>query len=283
MTTTATPDLSLSPATAEGTSNYTSAAVGRSRGWRDLRSLLNALRSERIKLVTVRTGRALFLMTIIINFAAALATAKLVTDEVLTVSKVFVFPAIFTAVFVSISGILMFTSEAQHGTLAVTIAARPTRWVIAGAKALMSVTVGGVFGLVGMAAAAGGAALGGLALGSVSAMAATAGWALLYTGAAAIFGLGVGMIARHSGGAISGLLVWWFVAENLIRSFVAPTIGRFLPFDAGYRTLGVGSNFDTPEILAAALRRPEYALIFGSYAILTLALGVVLLNRRDVN
>ena len=111
----------------------------------------------------------------------------------------------------------------------------------------------------------------------------TTGWALLYTSAAATIGLGLGLIARHSAGAISGLLVWWFVAENLLRTFTPPTIGRFLPFDAGYRTLGVGSNFDTPEILAAALRRPQYALVFIAYAVLALTLGAILLNRRDAS
>jgi hypothetical protein len=114
-------------------------------------------------------------------------------------------------------------------------------------------------------------------------MAATTGWALLYTSAAAMIGLGLGMIARHSAGAISGLLVWWFVAENLLRTFTSPSIGHFLPFDAGYRTLGVGSNFDTPEILAAALRRPQYALIFASYAVLALAAGTILVNRRNAD
>ena len=218
----------------------------------ELRALPNALRSERIKLSTVRTTRVLVVLTIVIDFIAAYATSRLVTDEVLTVSKVFVYPAVFTAVFAAISGILMLTSEAQHGTLSITLAAQPARWVIATAKALVAVAVGVSLGAIGMAAAAGGAALGGLALGNVSTMAATAGWALLYTSAAATIGLGVGMIARHSAGAISGLLVWWFVAENLLRTFVSPTIGHFLPFDAGYRTLGVGSKFDTPEIRAAS-------------------------------
>lgn len=249
---------------------------------RELRALPNALRSEQIKLSTVRTTKVLFVLTAIVGFVAAYATAKLVTDEVLTVSKVFVYPAVFTAVFAAISGILMFSSEAQHGTLGVTLAAQPARWVIAAAKALVAIAVGVTLGATGMAAAAGGAALGGLALGNASAMAATAGWALLYTSTAATFGFGVGMIARHSAGAISGLLVWWFVAENLLRTFTPPTIGRFvLSFDAGYRTLGVGSNFDTPEILAAALRRPEYALIFVSYAVMSLAVGTILLSRRD--
>jgi len=253
------------------------------RHWRrELRALANALRSERIKLSTVRTTKVLFGLTFVVGFIAAYATAKLVTDEVLTVSKVFVYPAVFTAVFAAISGILMFTSEAQHGTLGVTLAGQPARWVIATAKTLVAIAVGLTLGAIGMAAAAGGAALGGLAVGNASAMAATAGWTLLYTSTAAMIGLSIGMIARHSAGAISGLLVWWFVAENLLRTFTPPSIGRFvLPFDAGYRTLGVGSNFDTPEILAAALRRPEYALIFVSYAVLSITVGTILLSRRD--
>lgn len=251
---------------------------------RELRALPDVLRSEWIKLSTVRTAKVLLVLTIVIDFVAAYATARLVTDEVLTVSQVFVYPAVFTAVFAAISGIVMFTSEVQHGTLGVTLAVRPTRWTIVAVKALVAIAVGVTLGVAGMAAAAGGAAVGGLALGGVPAMAATAGWALLYTSTAATIGLGVGMIARHSAGAISGLLVWWFVAENLLRTFTPPTIGRFLlPFDAGYRTLGVGSKFDNPEILAAALRAPQYALIFGAYAVLALAAGAVLLNRREVD
>jgi len=254
------------------------------RSWRrDLRALPAALRSERIKLSTVRTPRLLLILTAVIGAAAAFATAKLVTDEVLTVAEVFVYPAVFTAVFAAVAGILSFTSEAQHGTLVVTLSARPARWVITAAKALTAVMVGVTLGGTGMVAAAAGAAAGGLALGTTSAMAATAGWALLYTSAAAIVGLGVGMVARHSAGAISGLLVWWFVAENLLRTFVPASLGHFLPFDAGYRTLGVGSRFDTPEIIAAALRRPQYALVFVTFAIVMLSTGSALLQRRDVN
>jgi ABC-type transport system involved in multi-copper enzyme maturation permease subunit len=245
--------------------------------------LAHALRSERIKLTTLRTTKVLCVLTAVINFAAAYATAKLVTDEVLTVAQVFVYPAVFTAVFAAVAGILMFTSEAHHGTLGVTFAAQPTRWVIAAAKAVVAIAVGITLGAVGMAGAAAGAAAGGLALGDGSAIAATTGWALLYAGAAATIGLGLGMTVRHSAGAISGLLVWWFVAENLLRTFTSPSIARFLPFDAGYRTLGVGSKFDTPEILAAALRRPQYAVVFVTYAVVTLAAGTVLLDRRDAD
>ena len=53
--------------------------------------------------------------------------------------------------------------------------------------------------------------------------------------------------------------------------------------DAGYRTLGVGSKFDTPEILAVALRRQQYALVFVTFGIVALTLGTVVLHRRDAS
>ncbi len=261
----------------------TALAADRRRTLRtDRRAVLQAVRSERIKLGTVRANRVLFGLTVAVAAVAAYATARLVTDEVLTISQVFVYPAVFTAVFAAIAGILSTTSEAQHGTLAIAFVAQPRRWVVVTAKALLTVAVGITFGAAGMIAAAAGAATGGLALGRASDLAVTGGYALLYTTAAAIAGLGLGMIVRHSAGAVSGLLVWWFVAENLLRTFTPPRIGRFLPFDAGYRALDVGSNFDTPEILAVALHRSQYALLFTAYALLALGTGAILLSRRNV-
>ena len=45
------------------------------------------------------------------------AIATYVTDEVLTVAEVFTAATVFTAVFAAVGGILLFTSESQHGTL----------------------------------------------------------------------------------------------------------------------------------------------------------------------
>jgi ABC-2 type transport system permease protein len=98
---------------------------------------------------------------------------------------------------------------------------------------------------------------------------------------AAALGLGVGMIVRSSAGAISGLLVWWFVSENLILRLAPPKVGRFLPFDAGTRLLQVGGAYDTPEVLDAQLARPQLALVFGAYAVVAMVVGTVLLYRRD--
>jgi hypothetical protein len=129
----------------------------------------------------------------------------------------------------------------------------------------------------------GGAVLAGLGAGGTSSLAATVGWALLFTVLSAVLGLGIAMVVRNSTAAISGILVWGFVVENLFKLFLAEEVARFLPFIAGNHLLAYNSDFETPKTLAIALTRPENALVFGGYAAVALAVGTVLLYRRDMN
>ena len=264
------------------TSITASAPASRSRN-DDLRAIPAVLRSEWIKVSSLRMSTVILALTVVVNGLASWATATFVTDEVLTAADVYIFPAVLTSVLAAIASILVFTSEAQHGTLAATLTARPARWVITVGKTVTAVGLGRVLGTVGMADGLAGALAGGVELGDTASMPSTTGWTLLFTSLAALIGLGVGMTVRHSAGAVSGFLVWWFVAENLIRAFAPPRSVHFLPFEAGYRILEVGSDFDTPEILAASLTRPQYALVFGGYALIALLLGTTLLYRRDTN
>jgi ABC-2 type transport system permease protein len=254
----------------------------RSRG-EHARALPAALHSEWIKLSTVRSNTVIIGITAIAGGVTAWATAVLLTDHDLTVAQVFLGPTALTAVLAAVAGILLFSSEAQHGTLATAVTAQPSRWVLAAAKTLMAAGFGIVLGAAGMAAGFAGAMGGRLDMGDTSDMAAAVLWGLFYTSLSAALGLGVGMIVRHSAGAIAGLLVWWLVAESLILLFLPAEIARFVPFDAGYRLLGVESEFDIPEIVAAALTRAQYALVFGAYAAVTLLVGTALFSRRDTN
>jgi ABC-2 type transport system permease protein len=149
------------------------------------------------------------------------------------------------------------------------------------AKALVAAVLGLVLGAAGLAAGFGGAVLAGLDAGDTSSVASTIGWALLFTTLSAVLGLGISMVVRNSTAAIGGLLVWGFVVENLFRLFLADEIARFLPFIAGNHLLTDSAGFDSAEALAVALTRPENALVFGSYTLLALLLGTVLLYRRD--
>lgn len=249
----------------------------------DVRAVPAALKSEWIKLASLRANKVILALTPLVGALIAWALASSATDTKVTASELFIFPLPLIATMATVVGILMFTAEAQHGTLAATLTARPTRWVIVAAKAAMATAAGLVLGATAMVAGFGGALLGGADVGNSSAVASRALWALIYIALAAVIGLGVGMIARHSAGAISGLLMWSFVIESLFAPALPDGLVHFLPFSAGYRLLDAGSSFKPPVTIANELARPEYALIFGGYALASLAIGTLLLYRRDTN
>ena len=119
-------------------------------------------------------------------------------------------------------------------------------------------------GVLGMIGGLSGAVLGGLEGGDTSGMPAKALWGLLLT-LAPLLGLGVGMILRHSAAAVSILLVWVFVLENLIRTLIPANAAgscRSVPPTA----CSAPGATDTPETIAAALSRMQDALLFGGYA-----------------
>lgn len=258
------------------------ASVTRTRAT-DLRSVPAALRSEWIKVSTLRTNKVILAVTGGVGAAIAGALAATATDIQVPASELFIYPLPLVATLAIVTGILMFTAEAQHGTLAVTLAARPARWVTVVAKTVMAVGVGVAYGLAAMVAGFGGAIAGGAELGDGSAMLSRAAWALLYIAVASVIGLGVGMIVRHSAGAISGLLMWSFVIETLFAPALPESVLHFLPFSAGYRLLDAGAQFKAPVVIADELSRPMYALIFAGYALVSLTIGTVLLYRRDSN
>lgn len=248
-----------------------------------LKAIPTTLRSEWIKLSTIRSNKAILALTVAINGLVSWAVARFVTDEVLLVDEVFAFSTVFTAVFAAVAGILIFSSEAQHGTLAPTLTAQPARLVVAASKTIMAATFGALLGTAGLVAGVVGAALGGIEMGDTSTIIDTSLWAVLFVSLASVLGLGIGMIARHSTAAISGLLVWWLVVENLLNVFVAARFSRFLPFVAGNGMLAIEDDTASADALNAALTRPEDALVFGGYAAIALMIGTVLLYRRDTN
>ena len=267
------------------TVNYlpaTSPPATRSRN-DNLRALPSSLRSEWIKISTIRSNGAILALTIALNGIVSWAVAEFVTDQgELFVEGVFSFSTVFTAVFAAIAGILIFSSEAQHGTLAPTLTAQPVRLVTAAAKMIIAVAFGTVLGAAGLAVGIAGAKVAGLRMGDTAAIVETSLWALLYVSLATLLGLGVGMIARNGTAAISGLLVWWLVVESLFTVVVDPRISRFMPFAAGNGLVAFDDDVSA-EALAAALTRTEGALVFGGYVAVALAIGAVLLQRRDTN
>ncbi len=96
----------------------------------DVAAVPAALRSEWIKLTALRANKVILAMTAVIGalIAGVLAATSTAADG-LTAGELFIYPLPLVAMLAAVTGILMFTGEAQHGTLAVTLAARPARWV----------------------------------------------------------------------------------------------------------------------------------------------------------
>src|SRR4051812_40762033 len=89
----------------------------------DVRAVPAALRSEWIKLTSLRATRVIVAMTAVVGAAVAGGLAATATDPTLTASELFIYPLPLVAMLAGVIGILMFTGEAQHGTLAVTLMA----------------------------------------------------------------------------------------------------------------------------------------------------------------
>lgn len=234
-----------------------------------------AWRSEWLKLATVRSPQVIAGLTVIVGGFAAFLVARFVTDQEVTVANVFGFSAVFTAVFAAVSGILIHTADAEHHTIKQTFAAQPQRSIVVAAKTATTAGFTAMLALSGLGAGAVGAMLGGVEAGDTSTIPATIVWATGFTVLAGTLGLGIGLIARQSAAAISGVLVWWLVIENLVTAFAPERVVRFMPFFAGNGMLEI---VDSERI---AFDRPITAAIFAGYATAALVVGAVVVHRSD--
>ncbi len=261
----------------------------RERARRDeVASIPTALRSEWIKLTTLRSNVTILALTPIIGVLLSWILAVVVkidpdTNKPYNIGETFLFSTWLTIVLAAIVGILMFTSEVQHGTMATAMTAQPARWVTVAVKSTVAAGFGLAMGALGMIGGLSGAVLGGLERGDTSDMTTKALWGLFVATLAPLLGLGIGMILRHSAAAVSSLLVWVFVVEILLRALVPANVHRFLPFSAANGLLGTATGRNTPEMIAAELSRVQDAFLFGGYAAAALVVGTVLLYRRDVS
>ena len=98
---------------------------------------------------------------------------------------------------------MLFTSEVQHGTLAGTLTARPSKPIVIGAKAVIAAVLGFSMGALGIVGGLVGGIASGMDTGDVSGAVSGVAWALVLTTLASVLGLGVGLVVRHSAAAVT--------------------------------------------------------------------------------
>jgi ABC-2 type transport system permease protein len=252
---------------------------------------MTLLAVERIKLFTTRSPLwcALAAFGITVGFAALVTGAD--SDSTPTIATT-QFGVNFGLMVIMVMATLAITTEYRFGTIRATFQAIPNRTSTLLAK---TAVVALFAGLIGEIVAFGSVAIAKLIRPSASLGIETtyewrtvAGVGLVYA-ISAVIAIAVGLLIRHSAGAVSLLLIYTLLVESLVQ--LIPSVGddiqKWMPFyvankfltgdpDATNMPMGEG-----PPPSSATLS-PWWALAyFAAFAAVTLAVAVFAANKRD--
>ncbi|QIG39243.1 ABC transporter permease [Microbacterium sp. 4R-513] len=199
-------------------------------------------------------------------------------------------------VFPLLIGTLMVTSEFRHKTLTPTFLATPRRATVLGAKIVVGLLLGLLYGVVGVVAAVGPSAAFLSGYGIETGFTSSDTWALLGRMLLAyvlwvFIGIGVGALVRNQVGAIVGVLVFTQFLEPVARaaaSFVdgLDDVTKYLPGAASDALVGA-SVFSISTAQTGVANTPlEWwagGLVLLGYAAVLVVAGYLTSWRRDVS
>lgn len=252
-----------------------------------------AVRAEWTKLRTVRSTMWSLLVTVamIVGLGALFCSARVARADRLARAELrrfdptgFSMNGIFLAqLAVGVLGVLVMSSEYATGQISATLTAVPQRLTVLAAKVLVFVTVVLVIGVAACAVAfvTGQSILSQkfatASFGDPGVLRAVLGGGV-YLAVLGLFGIGLGAVLRRTPGAIAtlvGALLVLPILTNFLPSPWNDDVGKYLPLRAGT------GLFHTGPVDAGDLSRPAGFVVFCAYAVVSLALGAVLLVRRD--
>ena len=201
--------------------------------------MIAVVRSELLKLATVRTPRWVLLAQVLLLAAAAsgaVVSGALTPETMATPDgmRLFLAHGGVVAILSLAVGITMSAGEFRHGTAVDTFLTTPRRGRLVGAKLVAGALAGLVAGLV-VAVAVLGLALAwfgakGVDLDAQVVARSLVGvvlWQVLY----AVLGVALGSVVRAQAAAITIAVAWLFVAETALSQLVT-SVGRWLPATA---------------------------------------------------
>ena len=254
--------------------------------------MINVLRSEWIKLRTVRMNWVLGIIAVAFPLTAYFRGDDtgplnlLTTDDL---ASVLTGTAVVSALLCGVIAAASITSEFGFGTIRPTFAATPRRGQVVVGKAVIavvtSITIGAVVmavGWFGAMAIANGRGADLRLSDSPTAVPAMVGLVVLCA-LMSLAGYALGMITRSTPTAISIFIVWPLIAEGLIGALIGLIVSnqdvvQWMPFQAGIRMAIVGG--DNGEVGGGPSRLTS-GLYFGLVSLALTALGSWSVNRRD--
>ncbi|RSM84102.1 hypothetical protein DL991_01015 [Amycolatopsis sp. WAC 01375] len=242
---------------------------------------MTLLAVERIKLFTTRSPWwcALAALAVVIGFAAIVSGAA--PEGELTDVSLTQFGYGFGMAVIMVLAALSVTTEYRFSTIRTTFQAVPNRTAALLAKTGVVATLSLVIGEVAAFGAWGLASVmrpEDLALNTAAEWTSVAGVGVVFA-LASVIAIAIGILIRHSAGAISLVLIYALAVENLIQ--LIPKIGKdiydWMPFHVADRFLG-GSG---PAAANAPLSQAGSLAYFAGFALVLLVISLVVANKRD--
>lgn len=242
------------------------------------------LRSELLKLVTVRTtwifaGATTLLIVALVLLQAGASGGELLgpLDDVATQQALFATAGVVPIIAI-VLGTLVLTTEFRHHTIASTLLVSAGRLRVVAAKAGAGLAVGATLGAVAVLAAGGAASLVLMVARTPMAVSAAdlvgpAAGTIAAAGLGALFGLGVGGVARNQALAVGTVLILLLAIEPLAASFL-PEVAVWLP--SSLATALAEATATAERSLGAA------ALALAGYGLVTTAGAALALRRADI-
>ena len=238
--------------------------------------------AERIKLMSLRSPLWAAAAAAVLSFGLAALQASVGYDGRLAIPTVALGVAVFGVPVLMVVAAMTLTGEYRSGLIATTYLATPDRTLVVCAKAVVAALFSAVcaavmvVGSVVVAAGVAGVPASPTADQTVGFAAATA----LYAALAAVLGVGVATLVRHTAGAVTVLLLWPLLVEPLLANLPGRRweIGPYLPFANVFRFLEVQWLFSGSAIPWGPAGSLAY---FAAVVAAVFVVALVVVNRRD--
>lgn len=253
--------------------------------------MINTLRSEWIKLRTIRMNHVLVILAIAFPLIVTVLTAIFADEREMDakdLAGLVTGTSVITGMLLGVIGAASITGEFGFGTIRPTFAATPKRMRVVTAKGIVTVVVALIVeaAVVVLCYGVGSAILKSrdatIDLGAASADGAKAAMlgVILFAAIVSLLGYGLGLVMRSTPASVAVLLLWPLVAELLIGGLLA-TAGVEHPFK--WLPYNEGINLGNPDAVAngESLGRVVGGLYFFAVAAVITAVGAVITNRRD--
>jgi len=249
--------------------------------------MVHVLRSEWIKLRTIRMNWVLVIIAIAFPLVVTTLTAALIdADEIDTNDMVGLITgtSVITAMLLGVIGASTITGEFGFGTIRVTFAATPRRMRVLLAKGIVTVVVALVVEAVvvltcyGVASAIASSRDAPLDLGATEAGDAAMAGVIGFAAIVALLGYGLGLLIRNTPTAVAVLILWPLVAENIVAGILSASGVseplKWMPYQSG-----IAMGF--PDLDGETFGRVQGGLYFLAITLVVTLLGAFLTNRRD--